>query len=273
MICSDGKWMIVSQRRFGDSGVYYGKYAGSMNKSDWNWVNIADTTNFDLRNNDIPWMVPAMFDSTPSSFIVNKRYYNKDSSKLSVLFSSIVVWMNDDILNGSTTPWYTKMHGFEEVFLLDLATPSKGIHLVTGIADVEGFIHENIDQYPKERIYLANATSGGQLNTDSVDFCESNPMIIVRSPGNGGQDGKYQANASITTDQGKTWKDLPSHSPFVQKKNGQVWDVLGGTIRMAPTNCDHMVWIPFSDYPYVTMDGGKTWSNTTGSFSVIYIYP
>ena len=121
-----------------------------------------------------------MFASSPSAFILNLNDYNKDPTKLSVIMSTIVVWFNKDILNTSTNSlWYTTMHGFEEVCFLDMATPSEGVHFVSGLADVEGFIHENIKEYPSERFYAANNSAGGTLDTSGVHFCESNPNIIV----------------------------------------------------------------------------------------------
>ena len=184
--------------------------------------------------------------------------------------STIVVWFNKDIRNGSTNSlWYTKMHGFEEVCLLDMATPPSGdISFITGIGDVEGFMHKNVYEYPEQRFYLANNSEEGALDTSSVDFCELNPQIVVRIPGNGYWDGVLSANATITTDQGKTWNNLPSHPPNVVT-NGYTWPYIGGQLRIAPDNCDHMVWIPFSNFPFVTKDGGKTWINSTGAGDLI----
>ena len=175
--------------------------------------------------------------------------------------STIVVWMNKDILNTSTDSlWYTKMHGFEEVCLLDLACPPEGVPLITAIADVEGFLHPNIKEYPLQRFYEANNSAEGALDTSSVDFCESNPDIIVRTPGNGYFDATLPTNATISKDGGKTWSDLPG-SPSKVKNHKDI----GGQLRIAPDNCDHMVWIPLQQAPQVTKDGGKTWYNSTGA--------
>ena len=40
---------------------------------------------------------------------------------------------------------------------------------------------------------------------------------------------------------------------------------LGGKIFIDPTNCEHWVWTPFGQTPYVTINSGKTWTNSTGA--------
>ena len=164
------------------------------------------------------------------------------------------------------------MHGFEEVCFLDMATPSSGdISFISALGDVEGFLHANVYEYPKERFYLPDSSVEGTLDTASIDFCESNPNIIVRTPGNGYWDGALQANATISFDQGSTWKDLESHPPYVTTE-GYTWPFIGGQLRIAPDNCNHMVWIPLFNFPYVTKDGGKTWTNSTGAVNDITGY-
>ena len=262
-ISPDGKWFILAQHER-PSNLFYHPYVSSTNQSDWNWI-MLNGSNFDNRQNDIPWMTQTMFSDSPSCFIFNPVDYNKDPTKLSVLFASIVVWQNKDITNGSSEPWVSYNNGFEETCILDIATPSSGnVSLISGIADVEGFIHTDIYQYPLQRIYEANSSSQGALDTSGVDFCESNPQIIVRVPGNGANDAKTIANATISKDQGKTWTDLESHPPYVVTNN-YTWNSIGGQIRIAPDNCNHMVWIPLFNVPWVTKDGGKTWINSTGA--------
>ncbi len=102
------------------------------------------------------------------------------------------------------THWVFLDQGLEETVPLALISPPEGAHLLSGLGDIDGFRHDDLDQSPAE------GTFSGQRygNTEDLAFAGKKPNIIVRTGTGGGRGTNRIIHASISKDGGKTWKTL-----------------------------------------------------------------
>jgi len=128
----------------------------------------------------------------------------------------------------------------EETVPLDLISPTSGVPLISGLGDIKGFSHANLDVSP------AN-TFNGSSNTNSLDFAALNPNKIVRTHGGG----KY---ASYSLDQGITWTTFPSVLTGITG--------LGEISISADGNT--FVWAPAGATMSYSNDNGTTWTSCVG---------
>ena len=72
---------------------------------------------------------------------------------------------------GAATHWKFDDDGLEETVALDLASPPAGASLLSGVGDIAGFRHDDLDVSPPDGMY-GNPVFG---NTQSLDFAELAP--------------------------------------------------------------------------------------------------
>lgn len=76
---------------------------------------------------------------------------------------------------GQTVQWRFEQDGFEETVPLALASPPEGAHLVSGIGDIDGFVHDNLD-VSQQRFAGVRFS-----NTESLAFAGQAPQVMVRT--------------------------------------------------------------------------------------------
>ena len=86
--------------------------------------------------------------------------------------------------------------GLEETVPLALISPPAGAHLISGVGDIDGFRHDDLDVSPAEGTFAGPRLS----STRDLAFAANKPELIVRT-GNGG--GSMPAHAIISEDGGK----------------------------------------------------------------------
>ena len=166
-----------------------------------------------------------------------------------VLFTTgFGIWSCRDVTSadsGKSTHWTFLDSGLEETVPLALISPPQGAHLLSGLGDIDGFRHDDLDQSPAE------GTFSGQRygNTEDLAFAGKNPNLIVRT-GTGGSRGTNRiVHASISKDGGRTWKTLASDPP---DSDG------GGTIAISADG-RIIVWTPQRSEPQFSRDLGNNW--------------
>jgi xyloglucan-specific exo-beta-1,4-glucanase len=159
------------------------------------------------------------------------------------------IWATDDLTrldSDQTTHWSVWGEGIEETAVIDLMSPSAGAHLVTGLGDIGGFVHNDLTVSPPVMPKNPQLGSG-----ESLDFAENNPAILVRvGRGQQGQSGGY------SLDSGATWTLFP-HSPGNRD---------GGAIAISADG-DKFVWAPQGGTAGVSSDRGATWAACKGLFN------
>lgn len=133
--------------------------------------------------------------------------------------------------------------GIEETAVQDLISPPSGAaHLISAVADVGGFTHNDLT---KPSVMDANPvfTSG-----TSLDYAELNPAFIVRA-GTGSSSG---INVAFSADGGQTW------SPGAN----QPANASGGTVAAAADG-NRVLW-SCGPGVFFSLDKGNTWTASTG---------
>lgn len=147
---------------------------------------------------------------------------------------------------GRPTEWNFSDKGLEETVPLALASPPTGAHLLSGVGDIDGFLHEDLGLSPARGSYAGPHF----VNTEDIAFASLNPQIIVRTGtvrmGNG--------HVAISTNGGRVWQLLHNEpSP----------EVTGGVVAIS-SDGRTIVLTKRGTLPQFTMDDGETWSGCTG---------
>lgn len=155
------------------------------------------------------------------------------------------VWESKDLTDadaGKPTHWDFCDNGLEETVPLALISPPAGAHLLSGLGDIDGFRHDNLDVSP------ANGTFAGPHfgNTEDLAFAAQNPAIIVRT----GTGGNGSPHGAISRDGGMHWSAFPSEPP----------DSRGGGVIAVSADGKTIVWTLRGDAPQYSADGGANWS-------------
>jgi hypothetical protein len=162
-----------------------------------------------------------------------------------MLFGSdnLTVW---DQNNTSQITIKVMGQGIEETSVSDLISPPSGASLLSGLSDVRGFRHDNLDAPP--------ATMYSKLtDTRSMDYAELSPSYIVRV-GNGDSD-NCENSCAISTDGGTSWSLVSSQPSGITG---------GGTVAVSATGGGKIVWSPEGTGVFYTTGGGKTWTASVG---------
>jgi len=152
--------------------------------------------------------------------------------------------------SGRPTRWLFLDDGLEETVPLALISPPQGAHLLSGVGDVDGFRHDDLDQSPAEGTYSGQRYG----NTEDLAFAGKRPDLIVRTGTGGGRGTNRIVHASVSEDGGKTWKTLDSDPP---NSGG------AGTIAISADG-KTIVWTPRRGAPYWTVDRGINWTAGAG---------
>jgi photosystem II stability/assembly factor-like uncharacterized protein len=159
------------------------------------------------------------------------------------------IWASTDATAadaGGRVNWVFLDKGLEETVPLALVSPPTGAHLISGVGDIDGFRHDDVDVSPPEGTFAGPRFS----STRDIAYAGSKPEIIVRI-GNGGRG----THAAISDDGGKSWHSLASDCPGGNGGQGRLAiSADGGTI----------VWTPQRGSAFVTTDRGTTWTNCQG---------
>ncbi|WP_425603568.1 WD40/YVTN/BNR-like repeat-containing protein [Luteimonas rhizosphaericola] len=131
---------------------------------------------------------------------------------------------------GDTLQWEFPQAGFEETVPLVLASPTQGAHLVSGLGDVDGFVHDDLD-VPQQRF------SGVRFsNTESLAWAGQAPRRMVRS-GYFHNRPDAAVRGAWSDDGGRSWTAFASEPPdgegagrIALSADGAriVWQVRGG---------------------------------------------
>ena len=167
------------------------------------------------------------------------------------------IWNCSDVTKadcGQPTHWTFLDRGLEETVPLALISPREGAHLLSGVGDIDGFRHDDLNKSP-----LAATFSGQRYgNTEDLAYAGENPDLIVRT-GTGVNHGTNRiVRASISDDGGRTWKTLASEPP---DSDG------AGTIAISADG-RVIVWTPRRSAPYCSGDRGSNWMACGGLTSV-----
>jgi hypothetical protein len=141
--------------------------------------------------------------------------------------------------------------GLEETAVLDLISPpTGGANLISGLGDIGGFRHTNLNAVPPMMFQQPYFTS-----TTSLDYAETNPSYMVRVGNFTESDRPNDNHVAFSTDGGANW--------FQGQEPGGVNN--GGTVAAAADG-SRFVWAPGDSGIQVvySVGFGQSWSQSQG---------
>lgn len=240
--------LITSEGEKGRGKIFYSQNGGRS------WQKKTATI-----ENKAPWLAKEFFNDHPSAIAFDPQ--NPQQVWLTDWFS---VWHTNNITN-SSVKWSSRVGGIEQTVLFSLVSPPEGAVLLSGIADQDGFYHQNLTTSPQTRfgfhrkgfnLSKFNLTGDRYLDnffqdTFHLAYCQNAPNNLVRV---GGQRWRNTYIGATSHDGGKTWQpwaNIPQEQLFMR-------------VAIAPNNPQHFLVTTSEDIPLVTQDGGKTWQDVEG---------
>jgi hypothetical protein len=160
------------------------------------------------------------------------------------------IWTSFDLTAadaGKPTHWTIGASGIEETATLALMSPTSGAHLVSGLGDVCGFVHNSLTAAP---LAQPNNPDCGDSNGTGLDFAKNSPSTLVRVLA-----GTTTVFGSVSRDGGTTW------TPFANQAGSSKG---GGTVAISGDG-KTIVWAPSDIAPVVSSNGGANWTKASGS--------
>ncbi|MBK9991746.1 MAG: cellulase [Verrucomicrobia bacterium] len=146
--------------------------------------------------------------------------------------------------------WVFFNAGLEETVPLALISPPIGAHLISGVGDIDGFVHDDFAVSPRKGRFSAP----GYKNTEWLDYAALKPATIVRS-GTTYQDDRILA--AVSDDGGNSWTPLASQPPHT----GNSHRFTAGPVAIS-SDGKTITWTPTGSAPFLTTDQGRTWQPT-----------
>ncbi|HEY2407182.1 MAG TPA: hypothetical protein VGI10_14320 [Polyangiaceae bacterium] len=160
-------------------------------------------------------------------------------------------WMTEDLTqadSGKPTHWAFYDKGLEETVVAALISPPAGPPLISGVGDICGFRHDDLDKPSPTGMFdnpLCNGTTG-------LDYAANAPNIVARV---GNRNSEKDTRGALSMDGGATWKMFASE-PVGCKGAGSVALSADGKIVM---------WASRKAAPAFSRDGGATWTTSAGA--------
>jgi hypothetical protein len=150
--------------------------------------------------------------------------------------------------SGGMIPWKIGALGIEETALNILLSPPSGAHLLSAMADVGAFRHDDLNVSPPQGQFHVPQLG----STTGLDFAQQNAQLIARV---GNLPYAQTLCGGYSTDQGNTWTTFTNVPGCA---NGP------GTIAIA-ANGASFVWAPSGGATAYSTDRGTTWIPSAGA--------
>jgi hypothetical protein len=205
----------------------------------------------ELRSPDVPWLA----ELSDSMYVGRLRFDPVTPDRL-WFAEGRGVWTADQVFDGSTIQWTSRMRGLEQTVTSDLVVPPGGAP-ISAVGDHQGFRHADLERYPVQQLVDSRFAGGTGL-----DVQPGHPQRIVWV---GAEYHRYyysgrEGRGATSDDGGLTWQELPNLTA----------DHFGGNVAISASDPDNLVWVPthihpweFLDHPrgvFVTLDRGVTWT-------------
>jgi photosystem II stability/assembly factor-like uncharacterized protein len=230
----DRWWPADSMYRSTDAGKH------------WKEINL-DSASFSASS--VPWVYWHR-DKTGGTGWMNDIAIDPFNSDKVMYTTGEGIWGSADVTandHDKPTHWGFPNEGLEETVPIALISPPEGAHLVSGVGDIGGFRHDDLDKSPADG-FFANPQF---TNTDSLDFAAQKPLTLVRV----GRGDKNIVHGAWSSDGGSKW------TPFGAEAPTSKWGA--GTVAIA-ADASVIVWTPERGNAYRSGDMGKTWTACAG---------
>jgi hypothetical protein len=153
--------------------------------------------------------------------------------------------------SGGSVSLTVKSLGIEQTAVLSLISPTTGTaHLVSGLGDVTGFVHEDLTAVPDMMMITPHFSS-----TTSMDYAELNPTKYVRV---GNTDAGTASRIGISYDSANNWS-AGSNSWTTTETD----TTSGGKVAMSADG-NTVVWAPVGKTPSYSTNSASSWTTCVG---------
>jgi BNR/Asp-box repeat len=149
--------------------------------------------------------------------------------------------------SGRPTRWIFLDKGLEETVPLALISPPAGVHLLSGVGDIDGFRHTELAVSPLETF-----AGPHYVNTESLAFAWEKPQVIARTGTLRERDPEVLAAYSLND--GVTWTAF-ANAPDNSASAGNIAVSADGKT---------FVWTPRRSPPCFTVNYGTNWTACAG---------
>jgi xyloglucan-specific exo-beta-1,4-glucanase len=250
--------MVASQISWWPDAIFFRSTDGGAT-----WTRIWDFTSYPNRSfrytqdiSSAPWLTFGTNPQLPE--VTPKLGWMNDGVEIDPLNSDRLMYGTGATIYGTTnlSNWdkgtqisiKPMVAGLEETAVLDLISPPTGAPLVSGLGDIGGFRHTNLDAVPPMMFTQPVFTT-----TTSLDFAEKNPSVMVRAGNFTDSDRPNDSHAAFSTDGGANW--------FQGTEPGGINE--GGTIAAAADG-SRFVWAPKAQTPVFSVGFGNSWTQVQG---------
>ncbi|HWB54738.1 MAG TPA: hypothetical protein VG722_11115, partial [Tepidisphaeraceae bacterium] len=273
---ADGQWTDISPEKGPNPpvGGYAGisldrQHAGTIGVSTFNhwspvdtiwrstddgktWMSITDKSVRDVRST--PFLLWGQKQAKLGWWIAAFAIDPFDSDH-AVYATGATVFATHDFSNvnrGESTHWRPWVEGIEQTAVLVLISPTSGAHLISGIGDIGGFVHEDLSVSPAKMFENPQF-----VNTTSLDYAADKPNVIVRS----GRPSDGEAAFGYSDDGGESWHPMTIPAESRSRPNpNDYWH----TPHSITVSADGAIFMVTARTPILTRDRGKTWIKTEG---------
>jgi len=244
----DHWWPMDTMYRSTDGGASWIDVGGAT----WNGATPTSGT-YAIRDSSLsPWIVPAG-QTQPGFGNWGEVVIDPFNGAHAMYGTGGGIWTTYDLTDadaGKPTYWSVGASGLEETAVITLLSPTSGPHLLSGLGDVCGFVHNSLTAAPQSQ--PNNPTCGDSIGT-GLDYAKYSPSTIVRILAHGNS--TLTSYGSISRDGGSTWTGFANQAG---SPNG------GGTVAISGDG-KTIVWSPSDVVPVVSNDSGTTWTKASGS--------
>ena len=234
------------------------------------WINKRETADYQTM---LPWDKADSFSANTHDIKINP-------------FNTKEIWITDwfapyrtkDITAEPTQKWENLVQGIEETVPRDAITPEDSKYrVITGVADVDGFVYENLTEYPERQLRLER-DQPWMMTTTQLDFCEEDQDIIVRC----GVDWNVNGKMEYSLDGTETWINITNVPYYYDAEGNKLNAVPFGRLAVSaqkhpdtglPVVVAVPAYAPTADkqlapgtntLPLVSFDLGETWQEVSG---------
>ncbi len=162
------------------------------------------------------------------------------------------VWASRDMRaldRGGTVHWVFDDAGLEETVPLDLLSTTQGAPLVSGLGDIDGFRHDDLER-------TTTQFAGPRYsNTESLDYAGQDPLHLVRA-GHLHHPDPAVVRVAQSRDGGRTWTAFAQEPPATDGE-GRV------AVAMSADGA-RVVWHARGGPHWLTTDAGRHWQRVEG---------
>lgn len=158
--------------------------------------------------------------------------------------------------NEADIVWRPWIAGIEESVPLSLVSPPEGPHLISGIGDTHGFVHDQLDRAPEQAFVNPDLPQ-----TNNIDYAGLAPKVMVRSASGYSPDPKG-ASLSWSGDGGHNWHEMLAPPIAIGSAAAGRIDTDG----QAPitVSADGSIFLISGLVTLATADRGRTWWQPQG---------